>query len=599
MKNNYTPCHLHTDASMLDGLIKIKELMPKLTSYGITACAITDHGNMFNALKFYNACVENNIKPLIGVEMYLCDKMSNKNAEDRKLNHIVLIAKDYPGYINLIKLVSLANIDGFYYKPRLDLTTIAKYSKGILALSACLQGEAQQLLLAGEYNKAREAFSSYKDIFGEDFYIELMRNGLQEQMRIEPSMIKLSKELDIKLIATTDSHYLNKEDSFSHEVALCIGTNQKILTMPETKDNPKGRLVFGSEDFYVKSPQEMNELYKDIPQALNATLEVAEKCNLEMPFRGVKLMKFNHPSGKAIDSFEYLKKLCRAGWKKRKINKYDKRYKNRIDYELDVIGKTRLSDYFLTVSDICSYADANGIARNMGRGSAGASLVSYLLGITQVDPIEYGLIFERFYNIGRGTVREINGDFYIDGSPADIDCDFEWAKRNKILEYIKSRWSNVCQIITFNTMSAKAAIKDVARVLGIDFTIANNITSFVPKGPDITIKDALAKSEKLREYAKEYKKLFAIAEKLEGCIRNASIHAAGVLISDVALDNLIPLAWDAKSKSVISGYDMGDCELSGLQKIDILGLRTIDVVKMTYELINGGTNGKKLEVNKR
>lgn len=572
----YTPLHLHTIYSVLDGLIHPTQLIEKAKKYNIKSLGQCDHGNMYSALKFYRECKKNDINPILGTEIYICDNINKK--EDRKMNHLVLMAKDYDGYKNLMKLVSISNIVGFYYRPRLDIETISKYSKGLIASSACLQGEICQGLLNNDFEGAKKIAATYKDIFKEDFYIEIMRSDLEDQKKIEADLLKISRQLSIKPIATSDAHYLNKEDSFIHEVALCIGTNDKIA-------NSNRKLSFSSDEFYVRTPKEMAEVYKDIPETLKNTMEIAEKCNLNIESKGIRLVKYDLPKEKN-DSFEYLKEKCRAGWKKYNINKADNRYVDRIKYELETINNIKLSDYFLIVADICEYADKNDIGRNFGRGSAAGSLVSYLLGITKVDPLKYGLIFERFYNQGRGKIKEINGEYFLEGAMPDIDCDFEFAKRDKILEYIKKKYKNMCQIVTFNTMTAKAALKDTARVLNMDFALSNKITSYVPKGQGMTLQEAIASSEELQKFAIQYKKLFIIAKKLEGNIRNASLHAAGIIISDRDLTENIPLGWDSKTKSVISGFDDEDCAEAGLQKIDILGLTCIDKIKKTIELID-------------
>ena len=567
--------HVHTDYSLLDGACSIGKLGDLASQFKLPALAITDHGNMFGAIEFYRMMEKRGIKPIIGEEMYVAptSMKQKKTVEGISSFHITVLVKNEKGYKNLMKLSSLAYIEGFYYKPRIDKDILREYSEGLIGLSGCLKGEIPYYILKGNLKRAKEVAKEYLSIFGKgNFYLELMRLGLKDNDIVEEGLLKISEELSIPIVATNDCHYFTKEDSRAHDVLLCIQTGKDIAD--------DKRLKFESNELYFKSPAEMESLFYDHPEAIENTVEVAEKCNLELELGTAKVHLPHYPIPKEYSSAdEYLTHLAEEGLKTR-YPKVTSEIKKRFYYELDTIKKLGFSGYFLIIKDLIDEAKSRGIPVGPGRGSAVGSLVLYSLGITQIDPLKYNLVFERFLNLERVSMP-------------DIDIDFSDTRRDEILEYIENKYGeeNVCQIITFGTMAAKAVIRDVGRVLKIPYSEVDRIAKAVPFGA--TIKEALTNPEfkaiiKARE---EYKELLEIAQKLEGLARHASTHAAGIVITPGKLTEYVPL-FKTPEGNIVTQYSMKPLEDIGLLKIDLLGLRTLTVIHNTKELLK--QQGKEL-----
>jgi DNA polymerase-3 subunit alpha len=573
MKTEFVHLHLHTTYSILDGMIKIEDLINKVKEEGMPAVAITDHGSISGAINFYEKAIENGIKPIIGAELYITNDRHIKSKakleqEDLKYTgyHLVLLAKDIEGYKNLCKLITLSYLEGFYYKPRIDKEVLSKYNKGLIMLSSCLAGEIPQAILKDDQKKLKEALDYYLSVFGkENFYIELQYHNIDEQRKVNTKLIQLAKKLDLKRVITNDAHYLIKEHANPHDILLCIQTKKRV-------DEPN-RLKFKTQEFYLKS---YNELYSiwgdDFKDAFLNTLEISEKVNLELKLNSVYYLPKYTINNQEIDSFEFLKKLCLENLPKKYPN-YDQNIINRMEYELKVINDMGFSDYFLIVWDFINWAKSRGIPVGPGRGSVGGSLVAYLIGITNIDPLKYGLLFERFLNPGRKSLP-------------DIDTDFCQLRRDEVIEYITNRYgkTRVAHIGTFGTLKAKAAIRDAARVLGYPASFGDYLAKMIPF--NYSIKEALNENKELqKEYYenKDVKKVLNIAMEIEGVIRNQSVHAAGVVISSIDLDELTPLI---KQNDVIAtAYDMSSIEKLGLVKMDFLGLRTLSVIDDTVKLI--------------
>ena len=567
--SEFVHLHLHTQYSLLDGACRIPELLKLAQDYKMDSLAITDHGNMFGAIDFYLEAQKAGIKPIIGCEVYIApgsrlDKTS-VGVEEASY-HFILLAKDETGYDNLMKLISLGYLEGFYYRPRIDKEALSQYQKGLIGLTACLKGEIPSLLQQRRFNDALKAADNFLNILGKDnFYLEIQQNLIPEQKLVNEGLIKISKELNIPLIATNDVHYLTKENSASHEALLCIQTQT-------TLDDPK-RMRFQSDEFYFKSPQEMREIFKDTPEAIINTMEVAGRCNLELDFSKVHLPRYEPPAGKVKDDF--LKELCELGLKER-FPESAPAIKERLEHELKVIKDRGFISYFLIVWDFIHYAKSNHIPVGPGRGSAAGSLVSYLLGITDINPLKYGLLFERFLNPERL------------GLP-DIDIDFCYERRDEVIDYVTKKYGqeNVAQIITFGTMQARAVVRDVGRVMGISYADVDRIAKMIPADINITLKDALESETELKNLYKNdprITKLIDTALSLEGLNRHASTHAAGVVIADKPLNNYMPL-FKTQDDQVTSGYSMGVLEKIGLLKVDFLGLRTLTVIVQTQGII--------------
>ncbi|HIE35908.1 MAG TPA: DNA polymerase III subunit alpha, partial [Candidatus Omnitrophica bacterium] len=568
---DFVHLHVHTQYSLLDGACLLDKLINKAVNLRLPALSITDHGNLFGAIKFYQLCMEKGIKPIIGCEMYVASqsrfKKDYKMGEDSNF-HLVLLVKDEVGWGNLMKLVSLANIEGFYYKPRIDKELLCKYNKGLICLSACLKGEIPSLIVSEKISDAYKAADDYLNIFGKgNFYLEIMENGLEEQKKVNQYLLKIAKELNIPLVATNDVHYLEKEESFAHEVLLCIQT-QTTLSDPN-------RLKFGSDTFYFRTPQEMKEIFADLPEGIKNTLEITQKCNLILDFSQIHLPHFPLPSQDTENS--YLRKIVYGNIEKRYPNP-SKEIMERIEYELKIIEETGFGSYFLIIWDLVKFAQEKRIPVGPGRGSAAGSIVSYILGITDIDPLKYNLLFERFLNPARISMP-------------DIDIDFCYERRGEVLEYVANKYGkeNVAQIITFGTMLARAVVRDVGRVMGFSYSEVDRIAKMIPYqiGHQRTLKQALEENPQLFEvYQKDarIKRLIDVAMQLEGLSRHASTHAAGVVISDKHLIGRIPLT-KGQEEEVITGFDMEDLEKIGMLKMDFLGLKTLTVIEETIKII--------------
>ncbi len=557
--------HVHSEYSLLDGACKLDELVEQAVNFNMPAVALTDHGVMYGVIDFYKIAKEKGIKPIIGCEVYVTPySRFEKKGQRGDLFHLILLAKDFEGYKNLTKLVSLSFIEGFYYKPRVDKELLREYSKGLIALTSCLAGEIPTYILNNRIDKAKEAIREYLDIFGEDFYLELQDNGLEEQKYVNERLIELSKEFNIPLVATNDVHYLNKEDAEIHDILLCIQTGSKL--------NDKDRLRFKTDEFYFKSEEEMSKIFGNIPEALENTIKIAEKCNLELPLNKVILPVFEVPEGETLDS--YFERLCWEGARKRFGDNIPNHIKERLEYEISVIKQMGFSGYFLIVQDFVRYAKNKGIPVGPGRGSAAGSLVSYVLGITNIEPTRWGLIFERFLNPERITMP-------------DIDIDFCFERREEVIDYVRNKYGkeHVAQIITFGTMAARASVRDVGRVLNVPYNEVDRIAKLIP--PNSSIEEALQSSQELQNLVEnnaQAKKIIDIAKRIEGQARHASIHAAGIVISKDPLMEYVPLQVMNISE-VVTQFPMTNLEELGLLKMDFLGLRTLTVIYDTLKKI--------------
>ncbi len=581
MKNtHFIHLHNHTQYSLLDGASLLTELVKLCQVYDMPSVAITDHGNMFGAIEFYLLCKEAGIKPVIGCEMYIApasrfDKSSHGIQE--AAYHLVLLAKDEQGYHNLIKLVSIGYLEGFYYKPRIDKDILNAYSKGLICLSACLKGEVSHLVLSNQVEQAYRVAGEFGDLFGKDnFYLEMMDHGIPEQRQVNKALIKMGKDLNIGVVATNDCHYLQRQHAKAQEALLSIQTQT-------TLDDPN-RMKMQTDEFYLKTGDEMSMLFKDIPEALSNTIEIAEKCNLELDLKSTHLPQFTPPEGKTRDS--YLKELISEGLKNRYRN-IDDSVTSRVEKELEVISSSGFVSYFLIVWDFIRYAKEHDIPVGPGRGSAAGSVVSYCLGITDLDPLRYNLLFERFLNPERISLP-------------DIDIDFCYERRDEVIDYVRHKYGdeNVAQIITFGTMMAKAAIRDVARVLSFTYGDADRIAKLVPNDLNITIAQALRQEPELMQMYKTDKRvteLIDIATVLEGVTRHASKHAAGVVISEKGLSNHIPL-FKTGDNQVSTGYPMSALEKIGLLKMDFLGLKTLTVIDQAVKIIKR-TKSLDIDIN--
>lgn len=569
--------HCHTEYSLLDGACRISDLVKRVKELGMNAVAITDHGSMYGTIEFYKQAQKQGIKPIIGCEVYVAPKSRfDKNAvEGESYYHLVLLAENNQGYRNLIELVSRGYSEGFYYKPRIDRELLKTYSGGLICLSACIAGEIPALLLKGDYEGAEQLALEYKNIFGpEHFFIELQDHGLPEQKTVNSQLVTIARKAGIGLVATNDLHYVDKDDSECHDVLLCI-------QMGKTVDDA-GRMRFPNDEFYLKSPEQMASLFCKYPEALSNTCVIAERCNVEFSFGQHFLPEFPVPDGLSAD--EYLRKLCEERLPYR-YNSPGPEVSARLDYELSVITSMGFASYFLIVWDFINYARENGIPVGPGRGSAAGSIVAYLLGITNIDPLKYGLLFERFLNPERVTMP-------------DIDIDFCYVKRSRVIEYVAQRYGadHVAQIITFGTMAAKAAIRDVGRALNMPYGEVDRIAKMVPNELGMTLEKALAVNPELsKAYQAEatVRKLVDLARAVEGLPRHASTHAAGLVISKEPLTHYVPLQ-NSSEGFVTTQYDKDRVEEIGLLKMDLLGLRTLTVIGDALELIK---SNRGIEVN--
>jgi len=564
---NFVHLHVHTEYSLLDGAAGIPRLIAKAAELGMKAIAITDHGVMFGAVEFYKEAKKHGIKPIIGCEVYTAARsMKDKDADrDKQQGHLVLLAKNEKGYKNLMKIVSLGFTEGFYYKPRIDYDVLRQYNEGLIALSACLAGNVQRKLLNDDYDGAKKEALALRDIFGPDnFYLEVQDQGLPEETKILPYIRQIHKETGIPVAATNDVHYVEKEDAKAHDVLLCIQTARTV--------DDENRMRFPNDEFYLKSPEEMTRLFIDMPDAIANTVRIAEECNFDYEFGRIWLPDFTAPQGKT--NGEYLRELCFAGLNSR-YRSIDQELVDRLEYELATIVRMGYVEYFLIVWDFIDYAKRNGIMVGPGRGSAAGSLVAYCLRITDIDPIKYNLIFERFLNPERVTMP-------------DIDIDFCYERRQEVINYVINKYGadKVAQIITFGTMKAKAAVRDVGRALNMTYAEVDAIAKKIPFDLKMTIEKALETNPDLRkdyDNDKRIKYLIDTAKALEGMPRHASTHAAGVVISKRSIDEYVPLY--LAEKGVSTQFTMGTIEELGLLKMDFLGLRNLTVIRDALELI--------------
>jgi len=566
MNKEWISLHTHTAFSLLDGSCKIPDLVKRAKELGMKSLAITDHGTMYGCVEFYKACIQEGIKPVIGCEIYVAGRSmyakSHENGNDT--HHLVLLVKDEVGYKNLMKIVSEAFINGYYYKPRVDKEFLAKHSEGLIALSACLKGEVSAFLLRGMKSSAKEAAVKYRDIFKEGFYLELQDHEINEQKLVNKGLLDLSLELDIPLVATNDVHYIYKEDSKAHDVLICIQTNRKV--------NDENRMRYVEGQFYLRSSEEMSEKFSFAEDAISNTVKIAEQCNFDYKFGQSKLPEFDLP--KDVDHFDFIKELCQKGLLK-KYKTITKEITDRIDYELSVISKMGYVDYYLIVWDFIRFARENGIPTGPGRGSAAGSIVAYLLDITKVDPVKYSLIFERFLNPERISMP-------------DVDSDFCYERREEVIDYVVHKYGkdNVSQIVTFGTMAARACLRDVGRAMDYEYGKVDKVAKMIPFMLNITIDKALELNPDLKaayENEEDVKALIDVAKILEGLPRHTSTHAAGVVISKEPLVEYVPL--QKNEEAIVAQFPMGTLEELGLLKMDFLGLRTLTVLKDTLDLI--------------
>lgn len=571
---SFTHLHLHTGFSLLDGSSKISELVKRVKELGMDACAITDHGVMYGVIEFYKACKAEGIKPIIGCEVYVApnsrfEKGTEKSA--KRYNHLILLAENDTGHKNLMKIVSRGFTEGFYYKPRVDYELLREYHEGIIASSACLAGIVPTKLREGDYEGAKAEALRLRDVFGENnFFLELQDHGLPEQKFVNQGLMRISAETAIPLIATNDCHYLYKEDAEAHDVLICIQT-QKIVTDDD-------RMKYEGGQFYVKSPEEMKEIFHYIPEAIENTEKIAERCNVEIEFGKYHLPEYPVPEG--YTALSYLNKLCEDGFKARYegiIGDEENELRARLKYEIDTISNMGFVDYFLIVWDYINFAKENNIAVGPGRGSAAGSIVAYCLGITGVDPIKYNLLFERFLNPERVTMP-------------DIDIDFCVLRRQEVIDYVTEKYGRekVVQIVTFGTMAAKMVIRDVGRALDLPYSFCDKVAKMIPNELKMNIDKALKDNPDLMQLYEENedaKKLIDLSRRLEGLPRHTSIHAAGVVISKREVDSYVPISTSSDG-AVTTQYTMETIEQLGLLKMDFLGLRNLTVIEKAVELVN-------------
>ena len=576
----FTHLHVHTEYSLLDGSSKIKELAVRAKELGMDSMAITDHGAMYGVIDFYRAAREAGIKPILGCEVYVAPgsrfDRENVHGEDRYY-HLVLLAENNEGYQNLMKIVSKGYVDGFYYKPRVDMEVLKTYHKGIIALSACLAGEVPRFLARGLYEEAKEAVLKYQEIFGRgNYFLELQDHGIPMQRQVNQGIIRLSRELDIPLAATNDCHYINAEDWEAHDILLCIQTGKKVAD--------ENRMRYEGGQYYVKSEEEMRELFSYIPEAIDNTAKIAERCNVEIEFGVTKLPRYEVPEG--CDSWGYLNHLCSEGLKER-YPEDDGTAKERLEYELGVIKSMGYVDYFLIVWDFINFARSHGIAVGPGRGSAAGSIVSYCLKITNIDPIRYQLLFERFLNPERVSMP-------------DIDVDFCYERRQEVIDYVVEKYGKdqVAQIVTFGTLAARGVIRDVGRVMDLPYSLCDQVSKMVPAELNITLDLALKKNPELKglyDTDEQVHKLIDMSRRLEGLPRHTSMHAAGVVISRTNIDEYVPLSRGSDG-TITTQFTMTTLEELGLLKMDFLGLRTLTVLQDAGAMIQKD-HGVKLDLD--
>jgi DNA polymerase III subunit alpha len=580
--SQFVHLHLHTDYSLLDGACNIDKLCDRVHKLGMPAVAMTDHGNIFGAVEFVTAAQKHGVKPIIGCELYLCKKedhnIERTPPEGDSYNHLLVLAENEEGYRNLVKITSEASLHGFYYKPRVSKKFLAKHSRGLIGLSGCLKGEVAERLMEGNYEAARTAAATFTDIFGkQNFYLEIQDQGLAKEHEIHPGLFRLEKDLGLPLVATNDSHYLCEDDAHSQDVMLCIQTGKSI--------HDRERMKFDGTQFFVKNRDEMYRVFKDSPEVLTRTLDIAERCSVHLKPVATPFPEFEVPPGYTIDSYfvhvsrqgfarrlETLRTLSEQGRLKHPLTDYEQR----LERELSIIQQMKFPGYFLIVWDFICYAKERDIPVGPGRGSAAGSLVSYALGITDLDPLQHELLFERFLNPERVSMP-------------DIDIDFCMNRRGEVIDYVTRKYGrdNVAQIITFGTMAAKAAIKDVGRAMDIPYADVDRIAKMVPTQLNITLDQAIEDSPQLREAIEkdgQIRELMQTAKKLEGMVRNAGVHAAGVVISPKPLTDLVPLH-KTKNDEIVTAFDMVAIEKMGLLKMDFLGLTTLTILTDALKLI--------------
>src|SRR4030043_1721506 len=575
-KDNFVHLHVHSEFSLLDGASRITKITEKASQYDMPAMALTDHGVMYGAVEFYSQAKKIGIKPIIGCEVYLApksrfEKQSERDKKEENFYHLTLLAENNQGYHNLMRLVSMGFLEGFYYRPRVDKELLGKFKGGLIALSGCMSGEIPKYIISDQIEGAKRNLEQYLDIFGKNnFFLELQDSGIPEQKKVNKTLLELSSEYKIPLVATNDVHYLNKEDSKAHDVLLCIQTGSTI--------NEAGRLKFPTDEYYLKSCDQMRELFKDFPGAIKNTLEIADRCNVNIKFEKNLNPAFAIPDGSSAD--EYLKKLCYEGAKRRYDN-ITGEIDGRIKKELEVIKKMGFSEYFLIIWDLVKYAKNNDIRVGPGRGSAAGSIVSYSLGITDIEPLKYGLLFERFLNEERKSMP-------------DIDIDFCYEKRDAVIKYVTKKYGDkrVAQLITFGTMAARQAIRDAGRVMEMPYADVDRIAKMVPMELNVTIKNSLEIVPELNEIYENNEKVKEIIDtaiSLEGISRQDSIHAAGVVISSEDLYNYTPLQKENEG-DIVTQYKMEDIQKIGLLKMDFLGLKTLSLIDKTLFLIKKSKN---------
>ena len=578
----YVPLHLHTEYSLLDGATRIKDVLKHAKENNMPAAAITDHGVMYGAIEFYKTAKEEGIKPIIGCEVYMIEGDINDKSKKVSNNHLVLLAKDKKGYQNLVKIVSIAHIDGFYYKPRINHEILEKHREGLIALSACLGGEIPRALLNDDYEKAKEKTLYFKNLFGKDFYLELQDHGIEGQKKINPGLIKLAKEMEVELVITNDSHYTKKEDAVCHDILLCMQTGK-------TRNDPS-RMKFANNEFYIKNAEELRFAFdwmeeETFNRAVDNTVKISEKCNLILDMGKSILPNYPIPKNHTVES--YLDKVVRENIS----NRYDEitqKIEDRVKFELKIIEEMGFAAYFLIVWDFIKYARDNEVPVGPGRGSVAGSIIAYILGITEIDPIRHNLLFERFLNPERISMPDVDIDFCID-------------KREKVINYVTETYGKdkVCQIITFGTLAARAAMKSVARVLDIPYSESDKYAKMIPALPKTKIDDALQAGmdlKKLYDSNLQVKELVDLAKSVEGMKYNVGTHAAGVIISRDPLSEIVPVQY-SKEKSVITSYPMGDIEKLGLLKMDFLGLRNLTIIDKTVKSIKN-RHGVQIDIDK-
>ena len=564
---DFVHLHIHREFSLLDGANRIKDLPVRAKELGMKAMAITDHGVMYGVIDFYKACKKEGIKPIIGCEVYVASRTRfDKEPQDKKYYHLILLAKNNKGYQNLSKLVSLGFTEGYYYKPRIDLEILEKYHEGIICLSGCLAGSVSQAILNGNIEEAENVAKWHKNVFGEDYYLEIQNNGVKEQVMVNQKIIQIARRLDIPIVATNDAHYLKREDAYNHEILLCIQTGKRM--------SDEDRMRFDTDELYVKSPEEMSEYFSAFPDAIENTVKIADECNVEFEFGHTILPNYDVPP-EYPTHYDFLKELCDKGLEKRYGKNLSEEIQKRAEYELGIIKKMGYVDYYLIVWDFIHYAKTNGIPVGPGRGSGAGSILAYAIEITDIDPIKYGLLFERFLNPERISMP-------------DFDVDFSDERRQEVIDYVARKYGHdhVSQIITFGTMAAKMVIRDVARVLDYPYSEADTLAKMIPNEIHITIKKALEQNKELKdryETDEQTRQILDIAMGLEGMPRQASTHACGVVITKDPVDTYVPLY--VRDGQINTQYIMTTLEELGLLKMDFLGLRNLTVIQNTIDMV--------------